>query len=95
MIKQIIAKQLFYPFGLFLLGLTIIMVQSSATKNYENNNWLILLPIILPLAGIYFGVKSILKAKGYAKLIPLVSILANLGLAIIIFIAYSFSYWEF
>lgn len=86
---------LIWSFILFFAGLLISLTINEYTKNYDKYHWLILLPIVLPLAGTIFGIIGIGRVQGFTKLIPLLCVLANIGLAVVIFLAYSFSYWQF
>jgi len=81
--------------SLFLLGLISMDVVNSKVKDFDKDHWLILLPILFPLAGIYFGVTGLLNEAGTRKLIPLSILFINMCLAVVIFVTFAFSYWQF
>lgn len=87
----------YISFGSFSVGLLISIIEGTSFDNYDDHT-LILVPIILPLLGMFFSIRGIFMTKGSARLTRLILglfFLMNLGLAAIIFIAYSFSYWQF
>ena len=90
--KQI--KSLF-PVLLFLGALFYMYVVYDRINNFDKYHWLVLMPVVLPLAGIIFGVKMMVNLKGSEKIFELFVTLLNLLLAAYIFVAFSFSYWQF
>jgi Kef-type K+ transport system membrane component KefB len=89
-------KRVFFsPFFFFAAGLLTSLTILEFIRNYENHHWLILLPIILPLLGFIFGILSLIRAQSYWKLAAGVGLLLNLGLSLLIFLEFSFSYWQF
>jgi amino acid transporter len=79
----------------FLLGLILSMTINGHIRDFDNHHLLILAPIVLPAFGFFLGMYGIAKLQGYMKILPILAMLANLVLAAIIFIAFSFSYWQF
>ena len=90
-----INKYLVYSFILFSLGLIISIIQAGRTVNYDTSHWIIIAPILLPGAAIYFAGRVALSAAKYKRFFGIAGLLANLLLILIIFIAFSFSYWQF
>jgi len=79
----------------FLLGVIYGVVQSELFNDYDKYRWMIIVSIIFPLLGIFFGLKNVVKSHKYWKLLSLLAVLINLGLAVVIFVTFSFSYWQF
>lgn len=79
----------------FLIGLILMYVIYGRIKNFDKEHTQILIPILAPIIGVVIGTFGVIKRNRYVKLICLLTVLANLGLASIIFISYSFSYWQF
>ena len=79
----------------FLVGFIFVYEVYGKIKNFDRNHWLILIPLVFPLLGILFGIKSLFKEVGVSKLIPISILLINVLLGAYIFVAYAFSYWQF
>jgi hypothetical protein len=67
----------------------------SRVRNFDKNHWLMLTPIIFPLTGMYFGISPVFKVRGAKKLVPIALLFINFCLAVVIFVSYAFSYWQF
>ena len=80
---------------LFFIGLFLSLAINGYIRDFDKHHLLILTPIILPIVGIGLGAIGVIKSKRYMKILPITSVLVNLGLAVVIFITYSFSYWQF
>jgi len=80
---------------LFFIGLFLSLAINGYIRDFDQHHLLILAPIISPIAGIGLGAIGVIKSKRYMKILPITSVLVNLGLAVVIFITYSFSYWQF
>lgn len=80
---------------LFFVGLFLSLTINGYIKDFDKHHLLILAPITGPIIGLVLGIFGVAKANRYMKILPIVSVLANLGLAGLIFITYSFSYWQF
>ena len=80
---------------LFIVSLFSSLTINEYTQDLDKHHLLILAPILGPIVGIGLGAFGAVKSKRYMKILPIASVLANLGLAVVIFITYSFSYWQF
>jgi hypothetical protein len=90
-------KWIYTEFSLatFLLGLILMYFIYGNIDNFDNAHTSIILPIICPIFGIILGLIGIFRSEKYFKILCLLTVLLNAGLAGIIFISYSFSYWQF
>jgi hypothetical protein len=90
-------KWIYIEFSLaaFLLGLVLMYLLYGRIDNFDTAHTSILIPIFCPLSGIIIGFTGIFKSEKYFKILCLLTVLLNLGLASLIFISYSFSYWQF
>jgi len=65
-------------------------------KDNDKHHWLFILPMILPILGIFLSVKALIIAKGWQwKCLALLAAVANIGLAVFVFFAYSLTYLQF
>lgn len=80
---------------LFFSGLFLSLTINGYIRDFDSHHLLILLPVVLPILGLLFGVYAIAKTERYKKILPALFVLANLGLCILIFFVYAFSYWQF
>lgn len=89
-------KNFAYSLGISLLGVIFMESTIGITEgNYDKYHWLILAPVVFPLAALVFLIISIHRSHRYWKMLPILFILVNLALGGIIFLAYAFSYWQF
>ena len=79
----------------FIAGLISSLTVNQFINDFDKYHWLIILPIIFPIGGLYFGVLAALRAQGIDKLIPISILFINICLAVVIFVSYAFSYWQF
>ena len=79
----------------FLLGRVLMFILYGGVRNFDKEHLLFLYPIVGPLIGAVIGFLGIVKTDKYMKVLCLFAMLANLGLAVVIFLSYSFSYWQF
>lgn len=77
------------------IGLLVWNYISNSIKDFDKNRWIFLLTMALPLTGIVAGTISILQVSGYKRILAVLFVLMNLGLAAILFLSYAFTYWEF
>lgn len=89
------SKIVVYSITLFGAGLIASLTINEYIKDFDKYHLLILAPIIFPITGVYLALRGALKNKGYRRLIHLLIMLLNFALILIIFVAFSFSYWQF
>ena len=95
MAKIIRSNSIIFSLSFFLIGLVTWYYVTINIENSDKYHLLILLPIVLPMLGLIFGIVGIFKVPGYAKLLGLPLLLINIVLIATIFVDYAFSYWEF
>jgi hypothetical protein len=79
----------------FLVGTFGWSIITNHVRDFSRYHFLILVPIIFPIIGIYLALRGTLKNSSYKRLFNLLILLLNFALALIIFVAFSFSYWQF
>lgn len=84
-----------YSTAFLVVGLLLSLSINGYIRDFDKYHWLILGPIIFPLAGAFYSTIGIKNSKQYWRLASVLLLLANLGLALVIFVTYAFSYWQF
>jgi hypothetical protein len=95
MIKNILKNYSITSGITFLVGTLGWSIITNHVRDFNRYHFLILTPIIFPIVGIYLALRGSLKTSNYKRLINLLILLLNLALVVIIFVAFSFSYWQF
>jgi hypothetical protein len=80
---------------LLIVGVICAISVIGKVSDFDKYHLLILAPITLPIIGVIAGIIGVFQEKRFTKLIPLFIPMLNLGLAVTIFIDFSFSYWQF
>ena len=94
--KNKIIKHLGFSLALFTACLLFGYGVLGNINDYGTYHWLFLLPILLPVSGLYFSLKALMAADGLQwKSLAFLMILANVGLAAFVFLAFSLTYVQF
>jgi hypothetical protein len=77
------------------LGFVSMDLVNSRVRSFDKYHWLLLVPIFFPFLSIFFAAKAFTKTASHQKLFSAILILFNIGFAAVIFLTFSFSYWQF
>lgn len=88
-------KYLIYSTISFILGFIAMDVINGKLRNFDKYHFLLLAPIVFPVAGLTYSIVVIRSSSIQIQIAAVLLLLVNLGLAAIIFMTYSFSYWQF
>lgn len=80
---------------LFFIGLIVCYGFLGYVKDVDKYHWLLLAPIVFPLAGLVFSLLDMRRSVSFRAIFIILAFTANLALAALIFFTYSFSYWQF
>lgn len=68
---------------------------SKFVGNKNGYNWAFFISLMLSFAGIVFAIYALVKVDKYWKILPLLGLIANIGIFLNALLVYSFSYWQF